>query len=124
MADMQRLVCNLTFSLLGRELRYPRAANVRYGSLADIRERISDVRFTPQSGHAQRRHTSVCAGPDRPTARYHSTWAAYAEARTEESRQRLSAIGGLAEQPLDWMLFSESLNGCSKPTVTSMLGEP
>jgi hypothetical protein len=29
---------------------------VRYGSLADIRERIRDVRFTPNNGHAQRRH--------------------------------------------------------------------
>ena len=26
---------------------------VRYGSLADIGARISDVRFTPESGHAQ-----------------------------------------------------------------------
>jgi hypothetical protein len=25
---------------------------VRYGSLADIRERIRDVRFTPKSGHS------------------------------------------------------------------------
>ena len=31
-------------------------ANVRYGSLADISERIRDVRFTPESGHADRQH--------------------------------------------------------------------
>ena len=31
------------------------AANVRFGSLADIRERIRDVRFAPESGHIQRR---------------------------------------------------------------------
>ena len=30
--------------------------NVRYGSLADIGERIMHVRFTPESGHAQRHH--------------------------------------------------------------------
>ena len=30
------------------------AANVRFGSLADIRERIRDVRFAPESGHIQR----------------------------------------------------------------------
>jgi len=29
---------------------------VRFGSLTDIRERIRDVRFTPNSGHAQRRN--------------------------------------------------------------------
>src|SRR5262249_11901815 len=29
------------------------AAGVRFGSLADIRERIRDVRFTPLSGHAE-----------------------------------------------------------------------
>ena len=28
--------------------------DVRFGSLADIRTRIRDVRFTPKSGHAQR----------------------------------------------------------------------
>ena len=32
-----------------------RQVNVRYGSLADIGERIRDVRFTPRSGHVQRR---------------------------------------------------------------------
>ena len=30
--------------------------DVRFGSLADIRERIRDVRFTPKSGHGQRPH--------------------------------------------------------------------
>jgi hypothetical protein len=30
--------------------------DVRYGSLADFRVRIRDVRFTPNSGHAQGRH--------------------------------------------------------------------
>jgi|RhiMethySRZTD1v2_1073278.scaffolds.fasta_scaffold31685_14 hypothetical protein len=29
------------------------AWNVRFGSLADIRERIRDVRFTPKRGHTQ-----------------------------------------------------------------------
>ena len=29
--------------------------DVRYGSLADTAARIRDVRFTPKSGHAQRR---------------------------------------------------------------------
>ena len=32
-----------------------RVANVRNGSLADIRERLRDVRFTLKSGHARRR---------------------------------------------------------------------
>jgi hypothetical protein len=43
--------------------------NVRFGSLADICVRIRDVRFTPNSGHAQRRHqcplcaiSGLCAG--------------------------------------------------------------
>jgi hypothetical protein len=26
--------------------------DVRYGSLADVSERITDVRFTPKSGHS------------------------------------------------------------------------
>jgi hypothetical protein len=30
--------------------------DVCYGSLADLRSRMLDVRFTPQSGHAQRPH--------------------------------------------------------------------
>ena len=32
------------------------ADHVRYGSLADISERIKDVRFTPESGHVERQH--------------------------------------------------------------------
>jgi hypothetical protein len=28
----------------------------RFGSLADLRARIGNVRLTPKSGHAQRRH--------------------------------------------------------------------
>ena len=32
------------------------AADVRYGSLADTRARLSDVRFPLESGHDQRRH--------------------------------------------------------------------
>ena len=32
------------------------ASDVRFGSLADIGVRISDVRFTPESGHAQHGH--------------------------------------------------------------------
>ena len=36
--------------------------NVRFGSLADISERTKDVRFTPQSGHAERQHRRpLCA---------------------------------------------------------------
>ena len=31
-------------------------ANVRFGSLADVSERNRDVRFTPESGHAERQH--------------------------------------------------------------------
>ena len=45
--------------------------DVRYGSLADISERIRDVRFTPESGHAtgsidvrKRRHDTRPIGPD------------------------------------------------------------
>ena len=33
--------------------------NVCFGSLADISERIKDVRFTPESGHAERQSHSV-----------------------------------------------------------------
>ena len=37
-------------------------SNVRKGSLADISERIRDVRFTPDSGHAERKHRRpLCA---------------------------------------------------------------
>ena len=40
-----------------REILAPNAAaNVRFGSLADIGERTRDVRFTPESGHADRQH--------------------------------------------------------------------
>jgi hypothetical protein len=35
--------------------------HVRYGSLADIRVRIWDVRFTPKSGHVQHLHCLLCA---------------------------------------------------------------
>jgi len=34
----------------------PEPTEVRYGSLADTGVEISDVRFTPESGHVQRRH--------------------------------------------------------------------
>jgi hypothetical protein len=34
-------------------------ANVRFGSIADISERIRDVRFAPESGHVQRRHRGL-----------------------------------------------------------------
>ena len=33
-----------------------RRLNVRFGSLADIAARLRHVRFTPESGHAQRQH--------------------------------------------------------------------
>ena len=36
--------------------KYFGLSNVRYGSLADISERTRDVRFTPESGHAERQH--------------------------------------------------------------------
>jgi hypothetical protein len=36
--------------------RYRTCQTVRSGSLADIRERIRDVRFTPRSRHAHRQH--------------------------------------------------------------------
>src|SRR5262249_34189725 len=38
------------------EFEFVTCANFRFGSLADIREWIRDVRFTPESGHAQSRH--------------------------------------------------------------------
>ena len=42
--------------------KYFGLSNVRYGSLADIGERFRDVRFTPKSGHAHRRHRCLlCA---------------------------------------------------------------
>jgi hypothetical protein len=31
-------------------------SDVRYGSLADIGVQLTDVRFTPESGHAERQH--------------------------------------------------------------------
>ena len=47
----------------GRELQPnpPEAANVRYGSLADIDEPVAHVRFTPESGHAQRQTCPLSA---------------------------------------------------------------
>jgi hypothetical protein len=36
-----------------------KAANVRFGSLADIGQRIRDVRFTPKRGHVQRWHIAA-----------------------------------------------------------------
>jgi hypothetical protein len=37
------------------------ALNVRYGSLADIRERVGDVRFTPESRHTNSDNDSFAA---------------------------------------------------------------
>jgi len=37
---------------LCREPPFGQVANVRFGSLADIRVRPRDVRFTPNSGHS------------------------------------------------------------------------
>ena len=39
-----------------RVVALPKFTVVRYGSLADIRERTRDVQFTPESGHADRQH--------------------------------------------------------------------
>ena len=36
--------------------KYFGLSNVRYGSLADIGQPIRDVRFAPESGHAERQH--------------------------------------------------------------------
>ena len=41
-------------------------AYVRFGSLADIRGMISDVRFTPKSGHAQRQNRCPLSAISRP----------------------------------------------------------
>jgi hypothetical protein len=39
-----------------------RGFHVRLGSLADLEAQISDVRFTPKSGHAESRHQCLlCA---------------------------------------------------------------
>ena len=40
-------------------------SHVRYGSLADIGERIMHVRFTPESGHAQRHHQRLLSAMSR-----------------------------------------------------------
>ena len=40
----------------GSRLTGTQKREVRFGSLADIRELIRHVRFTPESGHAERRH--------------------------------------------------------------------
>jgi len=48
--------------LRGRAAAAQPRHNVRFGSLADIRERSRDVRFTLRSGHAHRRHQCLlCA---------------------------------------------------------------
>jgi hypothetical protein len=39
--------------------------HVRFGSLADIGEWFRDVRFTPQSGHAQRQHRCLLSAISR-----------------------------------------------------------
>ena len=41
---------------IGSPIKPKTPSDVRYGSLADIGERIRDVRFTPESGHDQRQH--------------------------------------------------------------------
>ena len=41
---------------IGSPIKPMTLSDVRYGSLADISERTRDVRFTPESGHAQRQH--------------------------------------------------------------------
>ena len=43
----------------------PRRVEVRFGSLADIRERITDVRFASESGHAQRQHRCLLSARSR-----------------------------------------------------------
>src|SRR5262249_29535927 len=45
--------------------------NVRFGSLADIRERIGDVGFTLQNGHAERGHRCPLSANSRHQAPNH-----------------------------------------------------
>jgi hypothetical protein len=45
--------CRQSLRIHSRQTRF--IANVRFGSLADTKERISDVRFTPESRHSVRR---------------------------------------------------------------------
>jgi hypothetical protein len=42
--------------------------DVRFGSLADIRERLGDVRFTPKSRHGHRRHQCLLSAISRHPA--------------------------------------------------------
>jgi hypothetical protein len=53
------------------------AADVRFGSLADIIERTRDVRLPPKSRHAQRRHQC----PLRATSRHEQFIAAVGQAK-------------------------------------------
>ena len=46
--------------------------NVRFGSLADIGVGLSDVRFTPETGHAQPRHTRLLSAKSGSPLRYPS----------------------------------------------------
>ena len=69
----------LISSLRARVARIPSSPKqrqkVRFGSLADISERIRNVRFTPGSGHAerqQRRPLSAISGHSMQRARTHS----------------------------------------------------
>jgi hypothetical protein len=86
------IVDNLWVILAGPADKSALLHNVRIGSLADIRERIRDVRFIPRSRHSPRRFPCpLCAITEQASA--FTTW-------TRVSRPRLIqkelARGGLA----------------------------
>ena len=71
-------------------MRVESGVDVCYGSLADISERIGDVRFSPESGRAerqQRRPLSANSG--------HRLWAVSGYSRERASRFWLGASGSL-----------------------------
>ena len=49
-------------------------ANVRFGSIADISERIRDVRFAPESGHVHRRHRGLLSAISGHCPATYCTW--------------------------------------------------
>ena len=76
-----------------------RIGNVRFGSKADISACVSDVRFTPKSGHSQRRlRCPLCAKSGHQSIRAEHAFEGEKVPRSDDRRRgqefRGSAIDG------------------------------
>jgi hypothetical protein len=104
--------------------------NVRFGSLADIRRRIRDVRFIAKSRHAHRRHqcllsaTSGLSPRNQPRQRHGLFVVRQREANYRDHASSLQLRSAMVEgkrcasqASFDHMPFSDQGTGCLSPII-------